>query len=119
MSVDIRLERIYEPPSAGDGLRILVDRLWPRGRSKADAAIDHWAREVAPSTELRRWYAHEPDRWDAFRARYEAELADGPAAAALAELRALIGQAPVVTLLTATRDLEYSHVTVLRLMLDG
>src|SRR4051812_2385102 len=70
----IRLKRAYEPPSEDDGLRILVERLWPRGLSKQKAAIDHWAKEISPSPELRKWYGHYPDRWDEFRKRYRAEL---------------------------------------------
>jgi uncharacterized protein YeaO (DUF488 family) len=72
--LDIRLKRAYEPPAPDDGTRVLVDRLWPRGVSKAKAAIDHWLRDIAPSTELRQWFAHEFDRWEEFRRRYRAEL---------------------------------------------
>src|SRR3546814_14463736 len=70
----IRLRRAYEEPAAADGTRILVDRLWPRGVKKADAAIDHWAKDIAPSTELRKWFRHDPARWQEFRRRYAAEL---------------------------------------------
>ena len=78
---DIRLKRAYEPPSPEDGLRILVDRLWPRGLRKADAAIDRWLKDIAPSTELRHWFGHEPTRWEEFRRRYRSELSahTGPA----------------------------------------
>jgi uncharacterized protein YeaO (DUF488 family) len=71
---DIRLKRAYVPPSAEDGVRVLVDRLWPRGVRKSDAAIDRWAKEIAPSTELRRWFGHDPARWDEFQRCYKAEL---------------------------------------------
>jgi uncharacterized protein YeaO (DUF488 family) len=71
---NIRLKRAYEPPAAGDGTRILVDRLWPRGVKKATAAIDMWAKDIAPSTELRQWFGHETNRWEEFRRRYVAEL---------------------------------------------
>ena len=73
--MDVRLKRAYEPPSAADGYRVLVDRLWPRGVSRADARLDEWARELAPSTELRRWFAHDPDRFAEFKRRYAQELA--------------------------------------------
>src|ERR1700740_3374200 len=71
---NVKLKRAYEPPAAEDGTRILVDRLWPRGIKKADAAIDTWLKDIAPSTELRRWFGHEPTRWEEFRRRYRSEL---------------------------------------------
>jgi uncharacterized protein YeaO (DUF488 family) len=71
---NIRLKRAYEAPSPGDGVRVLVDRLWPRGVSKKNAALDRWMKEIAPSTELRKWVAHDPDRWKEFRGRYTSEL---------------------------------------------
>src|ERR1019366_7077403 len=74
MKLDVRLKRAYLPPSPDDGVRVLVDRLWPRGVRKSDAAIDRWLKEVAPSTELRRWFGHDPSRWEEFRRRYRAEL---------------------------------------------
>jgi uncharacterized protein YeaO (DUF488 family) len=70
----VKLKRAYEKPTADDGTRVLVDRLWPRGVKKADAAIDYWAKELAPSTELRKWFGHEPARWEEFRRRYSAEI---------------------------------------------
>ena len=72
--MDIRVKRVYEPPAKRDGRRVLVDRLWPRGLSKADAKIDHWPKEIAPSTELRKWYGHDPDKWPEFKRRYFKEL---------------------------------------------
>jgi uncharacterized protein YeaO (DUF488 family) len=72
---NIWLKRAYLPSSSEDGVRVLVDRLWPRGLSKSDAAIDRWLKDLAPSSELRRWFGHDPGRWDEFRRRYEAELA--------------------------------------------
>ncbi len=72
--MDIRVKRVYEPPSNRDGRRVLVDRLWPRGLSKADAKIDYWPKEIAPSTELRKWYGHEPEKWPEFKRRYFKEL---------------------------------------------
>ena len=84
---DIQIKRAYAPLSPEDGVRVLVDRLWPRGLPKSDAAIDRWMKDLAPSTELRRWFGHDPSRWDEFRRRYRAELAQRPDL--LDELRAL------------------------------
>jgi uncharacterized protein YeaO (DUF488 family) len=113
MSAQHRLtvSRVYDT-DPGDGERILVDRLWPRGFRKGDPRIDRWLRDVAPSTELRKWYSHQPERFDEFAARYAAELQTAEGAAALAELRDVVKAGPV-TLVTATRDLEGSHVAVL------
>jgi uncharacterized protein YeaO (DUF488 family) len=114
MSAQHRLtvSRVYDT-GPGDGERILVDRLWPRGFRKRDPRIDRWLRDVAPSTELRKWYSHQPDRFDEFAARYAAELQTPEGAAALAELRDVVKAGPV-TLVTATRDLAGSHVAVLK-----
>lgn len=105
-----RTKRIYEPSDAADGTRVLVDRLWPRGVSKEDAAVDWWAKEVAPSTELRRWYGHDPDRYAEFAERYRAEL-DGNED--LAKLREM-DKCKTVTLLYAARDEEHAHARVLK-----
>jgi uncharacterized protein YeaO (DUF488 family) len=112
----IRLKRAYQPPARGDGTRILVDRLWPRGIRKADAAIDHWARTVAPSTALRTWFGHDPGRWHEFRRRYAAELHGHPGE--LAELRALARQGPI-TLVFAAHDEAHNDAVVLRDVLLG
>ncbi|MFI5062953.1 MAG: DUF488 domain-containing protein [Streptosporangiales bacterium] len=112
MSAPVRIGRIYDAPSSRDGARVLVDRIWPRGVRKADARLDAWARDVAPSHELRRWYGHDPAKFTEFRRRYAAELSQGPARAALDGLRALLAAGPV-TLLTATRDVEHSQAAVL------
>lgn len=109
--LDVRLKRAYEPASAEDGVRILVDRLWPRGLSKSNAAIDQWLKEVAPSTELRRWFGHDPDRWDEFRRRYQAELSRNPEP--LAELRAMARKG-TVTLVYAAHDEHHNQAVVLR-----
>jgi uncharacterized protein YeaO (DUF488 family) len=93
-----------------DGTRILVDRLWPRGLSKADAAIDLWLKDIAPSTELRRWFGHDPNRWPEFRQRYQRELAEHTAE--LDQLRALAGQG-IVTLLFGARDEQHNDAVVL------
>lgn len=108
-----RLKRAYESPGPEDGTRVLVERLWPRGLSKERARIDLWLKEVAPSTALRKWYGHDPAKFEEFRRRYLEELASGPTHAALGELRALLDKESV-TLVYATRDAEYSCVAVLR-----
>ena len=113
----VRIKRIYEPPSSADGLRILVDRLWPRGVTRDRAAIDEWLRDVAPTGGLRRWYSHAPGRADEFRRRYLLELATKEHAAALAALEELADRGDRVTLLTATADLSQSHATVLAALL--
>jgi uncharacterized protein YeaO (DUF488 family) len=112
----IGLKRAYDPPGADDGLRILVDRLWPRGLKKTKLKADAWPKHLAPSTELRRWYQHDPERYAEFRRRYLAELKDN--GESLDELRALL-RGHKVTLLTATRELELSHARVLREVLGG
>ncbi|MCP9956451.1 DUF488 domain-containing protein [Streptomyces sudanensis] len=113
----VRLRRVYEPPEPGDGSRVLVDRLWPRGLAKADARIDQWPRSLTPSTALRRWF-HAADGasgevFEEFRRRYEAELDEPGAAEALDRVRQLARRGPL-TLLTAARDPEHSHAAVLR-----
>jgi uncharacterized protein YeaO (DUF488 family) len=108
---DVRLKRAYERPSAGDGTRVLVDRLWPRGVSKTDVAIDLWLKDVAPSTELRRWFGHDPERWDEFRRRYQTELADK--AEPLKELQAYARKG-TLTLIYAARDEAHNEAVVLR-----
>ncbi len=119
MSSGVRVARVYDPPGPGDGARVLVDRLWPRGLSKEAAGLDAWCREIAPSNELRTWYAHDPARFEEFAGRYRAELEDPAAAAALADLTER-SRRQTVTLLTATRALEVSHVAVLAgLMADS
>ena len=107
----IRLKRIYDPVEPEDGQRILVERLWPRGMRKADAALDDWIREVAPSSELRKWYGHDPGKWEAFRERYLAELGDRPEL--LADLRERARAAPL-TLLYAARDRQRNSAVVLK-----
>jgi uncharacterized protein YeaO (DUF488 family) len=107
----IVIKRVYEPASAKDGVRILVDRLWPRGMSKASLKYAAWPKELAPSNELRKWYGHDPKRFAEFRRRYRRELA--PHRDELTALRAKL-KGRTVTLLTATRELDLSHATVLR-----
>jgi uncharacterized protein YeaO (DUF488 family) len=108
----IGVARVYDAPDHDDGQRVLVDRLWPRGVRKDDPRVGRWMPKVAASTELRKWYSHDRARFDDFAARYEAELATGEGAAALAELRDVLRTGPV-TLVTASRELELSHLAVL------
>jgi uncharacterized protein YeaO (DUF488 family) len=117
-AMDVRVRRIYEQPSPDDGERLLVDRLWPRGLSKANARIDEWVKDVAPSDDLRRWYGHDPERFAEFRRRYASELRDPPRAEALARL-AEAARHGTVTLLTATKDAEHSQAAVLAELLKA
>ncbi|HEY1346954.1 MAG TPA: DUF488 domain-containing protein [Streptosporangiaceae bacterium] len=114
----VRLRRVYEAPDPSDGRRVLVDRLWPRGLAKDQAAIDEWLKTVAPSDELRRWYGHQPEKFPAFRQRYRHELRGGEQSGALDHLRQLARHG-TVTLLTATRDIEHSQAAVLAELLRG
>jgi uncharacterized protein YeaO (DUF488 family) len=108
----IRVRRAYDQPTAEDGVRVLVDRVWPRGLSRDRAQVDEWLKQVAPSTELRKWYGHDPERFAEFTRRYLTELQDTERAEALARLRAL-AEGRTVTLVTATRAVEISQATVL------
>lgn len=107
----VKLKRAYERPSAKDGTRILVDRLWPRGVKKADAAIDYWIKELAPSTPLRKWFAHDPSRWQEFRRRYSAEIRQH--SDEFDRLRELARQGPI-TLVYAAHDKMQNDAVVLR-----
>jgi uncharacterized protein YeaO (DUF488 family) len=114
---NISLKRIYEPASAEDGTRILVDRLWPRGITEAEAKLDGWFREITPSSGLRAWFGHDPKRWAEFSDRYRAELAEH--SDALGELRRQARRGPI-TLLYAAKDKDHSHAIVLRkVLLEG
>ena len=104
----VQARRVYEEPKSSDGSRILVDRLWPRGLAKATAHLDEWLKAVAPSDDLRRWYGHDPAKWDEFRSRYGEELREPERAQALVYLRELAASG-TVTLLTATKDLVHSE----------
>jgi uncharacterized protein YeaO (DUF488 family) len=108
---DVMLKRTYDPPLARDGTRILIDRLWPRGVSKSDAAIDRWVKDIAPSTALRKWFGHDPARWQEFRRRYAAEIHDH--ADTLAELRTAARKGPI-TLVFSARDELHNDAVVLR-----
>lgn len=113
--VDVGVKRVYEAPDAADGLRVLVDRIWPRGVSRERADLHDWMPEVAPSTELRVWFGHDPDRWVGFQERYRDELADNPR---LDELAAL-AQGSTVTLLYSARDTEHNQAVALAAVLGG
>jgi uncharacterized protein YeaO (DUF488 family) len=116
----VRARRVYDEPDAPDGRRVLVDRLWPRGLAKGAARVDEWLTVIAPSDELRRWYGHDPAKFDEFRRGYGSELREPERAEALSHLRELAASGPV-TLLTATRVLEHSQAADLaeRLRLPG
>ncbi len=114
----VRVRRVYEEPERSDGARVLVDHIWPRGLTKAKAALDEWCKDVAPSGELRKWYSHDPDRFADFGRRYQAELEDPQRAEALAHLRDL-AKARQLTLLTATRQPEISEAAVLAELLHS
>lgn len=105
----VSIKRVYDEPAPDDGERILVDRLWPRGISKEKAAFDEWLKEVAPTSDLRKWFDHRPERWEEFKERYRAELQDNPAVETLRQ-RAAAGK---VTLLYGSRNREFNHAAVL------
>lgn len=109
---EIKITRVYSPREPADGVRVLVDRLWPRGLAKNLADIDEWCKDVAPSTELRRWFGHDPARFAEFSQRYRDELTEPQRVAALEHLRGLARRGPL-TLLTATRDVTISAAVVL------
>ncbi|WP_046318246.1 DUF488 family protein [Mycobacterium sp. UM_Kg1] len=113
-----RVARVYDDVRAEDGQRILVDRVWPRGLRRDDPRVGHWFKDVAPSTALRKWYDHRPERFDEFVTRYEAELQTEAGATALAGLRALARGHRTATLVTATRDLDGSQAAVLATVLS-
>lgn len=110
-SQDITLKRAYLPPSAEDGLRILVERLWPRGLTREKAAIDHWVKDVAPSPDLRKWYGHEPEKWNEFQRRYREELSKNTAAV---ETLLQLCAGHQVTFVFAAKDEERNSAALLR-----
>lgn len=116
--MSVAIKRAYEPAEPADGYRVLVDRLWPRGRSRDELRLDEWAREIAPSTALRKWFGHDPSRWHEFRSRYVEELRADARSALLQRLasRADAGQ---VTLVYAARDTEHNEARVLADVLAG
>ncbi|MBB1156330.1 MULTISPECIES: DUF488 domain-containing protein [Amycolatopsis] len=108
----VQVRRVYDAPESADGARVLVDRLWPRGLRKDRAHLDDWLKQISPSTELRKWYSHDPDRYDEFAERYRSELEEPERAEALDQLRALAKEGPL-TLLTATKRSDISEAAVL------
>jgi uncharacterized protein YeaO (DUF488 family) len=105
-----KIKRANEPASKADGARILIDRLWPRGQSKDKLKLTAWVKEIAPSTELRKWFGHDPAKWEEFRKRYRAELDANPGA--VAELQGLLQEHPAATLLFMAHDAEHCNATV-------
>ena len=112
----IQLKRVYEKPSRRDGYRILVDRLWPRGLTKERAAVDLWLKTVAPSTELRKWFGHDPEKWNEFQSRYRKELKEQKEALSLLKEKS---KEQTVTLVYGARDEEHNEALVLKRLLDG
>lgn len=113
--MEVRIKRIYSAPSQDDGLRVLVDRLWPRGIKKENAHIDLWIKDIAPSTELRKWFSHDVNKWTEFQEKYKQELADNPSFDSLKEQ---IADKPVVTLLFGAKDEEHNNAVVLASLLN-
>jgi uncharacterized protein YeaO (DUF488 family) len=111
----IQLKRVYDQPSADDGFRVLVERLWPRGVTKEGARLDLWLKEIAPSPELRTWYAHDVARWEAFRTRYLGELADHTDALTMLHAKAESG---TVTLVYAASDTEHNSARIVKEVLE-
>lgn len=109
--LDVRLKRVYLPPSPHDGVRVLIDRLWPRGVRKAEPAIDRWMKDIAPSRELRGWYGRDPDRWEEFQRRYKAELSGK--AELLDELRTIASRG-ALTLVYSAKDEAHNQAVVVR-----
>jgi len=115
----VALKRVYDPVAASDGVRVLVDRLWPRGLSKEAAAVKHWLRDLAPSNELRQWYHANPEAWAQFRKQYMKELVSPKATAAVEKLYKLADANKPLTLLYASRNQERNNATVLKELLEG
>ena len=115
-AANVNLKRAYESPAAADGTRVLIDRLWPRGISKEKAALDQWMKDIAPSNQLRKWFGHDPARWNEFRRRYAAELHKNPHL--LEQLRSVARDGPI-TLVYSARDEAYNDAIVLRDLILG
>jgi uncharacterized protein YeaO (DUF488 family) len=114
---EVRVRRVYDEPEDNDGVRVLVDRIWPRGMTKAKAALDEWCKDVAPSTELRKWYSHDPAKFQEFTHRYDAELEQADRGRALQHLRDLAADRRL-TLLTASKNPDISEAAVLAAILN-
>jgi uncharacterized protein YeaO (DUF488 family) len=112
-----KLKRIYEPPEQSDGCRVLVDRLWPRGVPKGKAQIDLWMKEIAPSDALRKWFGHDPERWQEFEKRYSDELRKNPSP--VRQLRQLVKRRGTVTLIFSAHDVDHNQAVALRAFLEG
>lgn len=117
MGLSVWVRRVQDEPTHNDGTRVLVDRVWPRGISKEDVGHDYWNKDVAPSTELRKWYGHDPEKFEEFSRRYREELDSEAGALALKELRDCV-RGKRLTLLTATKDVEHSQAAVLADLLE-
>jgi uncharacterized protein YeaO (DUF488 family) len=114
---EVRVCRVYDEPDDNDGVRVLVDRIWPRGMTKARAALDEWCKDVAPSTELRKWYGHDPAKFEEFTRRYRVELEQADRGQALQHLRNLAADRRLI-LLTASKDVDISEAAVLAAILN-
>ncbi|MFT3945829.1 MAG: DUF488 domain-containing protein [Agriterribacter sp.] len=112
----IKIKRIYDPVDKNDGYRVLIDRLWPRGVKKEDAYVDLWLKEIAPSAVLRKWFNHEPEKWDVFRKKYYLELKGNTA---VKEIKQVIKDHTITTLLYAAKNEDYNHAIVLAAYLRG
>jgi uncharacterized protein YeaO (DUF488 family) len=112
----IKIKRVYDSPAKDDGFRILVDRLWPRGMTKEKAKVDLWLKEVAPSNDLRQWFAYDPKKWQEFQSRYKAELKDKPEL--LAKIKQMEKEKRTVTLLYSTKEIEHNNAVALRAILE-
>ena len=113
--MNIKIKRVYEHPDKDDGMRILVDRLWPRGLTKKKACVDLWLKEIAPSTELRKWFAHDPDKWKKFRARYQTEIRNNHDLIKVLKQKAREG---TITLIYGARDEKHNEALVLKQFLE-
>jgi len=113
----LKIKRAYEPAETADGRRILIDRLWPRGISKSKARIDLWLKDIAPSTELRQWFAHDPQKWEVFKKKYREELSD-PEKSRMIEDIARQARHNTVTLIYGARDTEHNDAKVLQAMIE-
>jgi uncharacterized protein YeaO (DUF488 family) len=114
--MDILIKRVYEEPSQSDGTRILIDRLWPRGLSKEKAGVDVWLKDIAPTTELRKWFSHDPDKWSEFKKKYRAEISKNTEALAVLKKYLANGK---VTLVYGAKDEEYNDAIVLKDYLEN
>jgi len=113
--MNITIKRVYEHPEKDDGMRILVDRLWPRGLTKKKACVDLWLKDIAPSTELRKWFAHDPEKWRRFRARYQTEIRNNHVLIKVIKQKAREGR---ITLIYGARDEEHNEALVLKQFLE-